>query len=108
VKEVGTAVDPGNRRSRGRPPAWRTAIELLVLLSASDDAIGTGEAVARLGATRSTLNRLCLILAQYELLDLSRRGRIALGQAALALGSRREEDLMRAEDERRSAPRLHE
>ena len=103
--EVGTAVDPGNTWSRGRPPAWRTAIELLVLLSASDGAIRTGEAVARLGAPRSTLNRLCRILAQYELIDLARRGRIALGQAALALGSRRS-DLMRAEDERRLAPRL--
>jgi ribose transport system substrate-binding protein len=102
--EVGTALDPGNRRSRGRSPAWRTAIELLLLLSASDGAIGTGEAVASLGASRSTLNRLCRILAQYEMLDLSRRGRIALGEAALALGSRRE-DLMRAEDERRLALR---
>ena len=62
-----------------KPPAWRTAIELLALLSASDGAVGTGEAVARLGAPRSTLNRLCRILARYELIDLSRRGRIALG-----------------------------
>jgi DNA-binding IclR family transcriptional regulator len=100
----GTAPDAGTRRAKGKPPAWRTAIELLVLLSASDDAVGTGEALARLGAPRSTLNRLCRILAQYELLDLSRRGRIALGRAALALGSRRE-DLMRAEDEWRLAPR---
>ena len=102
--EVGTALDPGNRRTTAKSPAWRTAIELLVLLSASDGAIGTGEAVARLGAPRSTLNRLCRILAQHELIDLSRRGRIALGRAGLALGSRRE-DLMRAEDERRLAPR---
>jgi DNA-binding IclR family transcriptional regulator len=98
--EVGAALDPGNRRTTAKSPAWRTAIELLVLLSASDGAIGTGEAVARLGAPRSTLNRLCRILAQHELIDLSRRGRIALGRAGLALGSRRE-DLMRAEDERR-------
>jgi DNA-binding IclR family transcriptional regulator len=100
VKEVGTALDQGNWRPTAKPPAWRTAIELLALLSVSDGAIGTGEAVARLGAPRSTLNRLCRILTQYELLDLSRRGRIALGLAAVAFGSRRE-DLIRAEDERR-------
>jgi hypothetical protein len=97
-------VDPGSGRAKRKSPAWRTAIELLALLSVSDGAVGTGEAVARLGAPRSTLNRLCRILARYELLDLSRHGRIALGRAALALGSRRE-DLMRVEDERRLAPR---
>ena len=102
--EVGTALDRGNRRAGAKPPSWRTAIELLALLSVSEGAVGTGEAIARFGASRSTLNRLCRILAQYELIDLSRRGRIALGPAALALGSRRE-DLMRAEDERRLAPR---
>jgi DNA-binding IclR family transcriptional regulator len=101
---MGRALDPRNRRAKAKPPAWRTAIELLALLSVSDGAVGTGEAIARLGASRSTLNRLCRILAQYELIDLSRRGRIALGPAALTLGSRRE-DLMRAEDERRLAPR---
>ena len=37
--EVGTALDPGNRRARGKPPAWRTAIELLALLSVSDGAV---------------------------------------------------------------------
>jgi ribose transport system substrate-binding protein len=104
VREMGRALDPRNRRAKAKPPAWRTAIELLALLSVSDGAVGTGEAIARLGASRSTLNRLCRILAQYELIDLSRRGRIALGPAALTLGSRRE-DLMRAEDERRLAPR---
>ncbi len=98
------ALDPGNRRVKGKLPAWRTAIELLVLLSASEGAVRTGEAVARLHAPRSTLNRLCRILAGYALIDVSSRGRIALGPAALALGSRRE-DLMRAEDERRLAPR---
>jgi ribose transport system substrate-binding protein len=97
-------VDPGSGRTKRKSPAWRTAIELLALLSVSDGAVGTGEAVARLGAPRSTLNRLCRILARYKLLDLSRHGRIALGRAALALGSRRE-DLMRVEDERRLAPR---
>jgi ribose transport system substrate-binding protein len=101
---VRTALDLGRPRSKGKPPAWRTAIELLVLLSASDGVVGTGEAITCLGAPSSTLNRLCRILAQYELLDLSRRGQIALGRAALALGSRRE-DLLRAEDERRLAPR---
>jgi ribose transport system substrate-binding protein len=102
--EVGMALESESRRAKGKLPAWRTAIDLLVLLSASDGAVGTGEAVARLGAPRSTLNRLCRILAQYGLIDLSRRGRIALGPASLALGSRREE-LMRAEDERRLSPR---
>jgi ribose transport system substrate-binding protein len=102
--EVGKALDPATRQAKTKPPAWRIAIELLALLSVSNGAVGTGEAIACLAAPRSTLNRLCRILAQYELLDLSRRGRIALGQAALALGSRRE-DLMRAEDERRLAPR---
>jgi ribose transport system substrate-binding protein len=101
---VGTVLDPGSQRVKGESPAWRTAIELLVLLSVSDGAVATGEAVARLGTSRSTLNRLCRILAQYELLDLPRRGRIALGPTALALASRRE-DLMRVEDERRLAPR---
>ena len=104
MREVGTALDPGNRRAKPKPPAWRTAVELLALLSVSDGAVATGEAIARLGAPRSTLNRLCRILARHELLDLSRRGHIALGRAVLALGSRRE-DLMRAEDERRLGPR---
>jgi ribose transport system substrate-binding protein len=104
VGQVGTALDRGNRGAGAKPPSWRTAIELLAMLSVSEGAVGTGEAVARLGASRSTLNRLCRILAQYELIDCSRRGRIALGPVALALGSRREE-LMRAEDERRLAPR---
>jgi ribose transport system substrate-binding protein len=101
---VGTVLDPGSQRVKGESPAWRTAIELIVLLSVSDGAVATGEAVARLGTSRSTLNRLCRILVQYELLDLPRRGRIALGPTALALASRRE-DLMRVEDERRLAPR---
>jgi ribose transport system substrate-binding protein len=102
--EPGMALDPGNRLPSGKPPAWRTALKLLALLSVSDGAVRPGEAVTRLGAPRSTLNRLCRILAQYELIDISRRGRIGLGPAALALGSRRE-DLIRAEDERRLSPR---
>src|ERR1700721_1900257 len=63
-----------------------------------------GRAIGTQPASRTAIDRLCRILAQYELLDLSRRGRIALGPAARTLGSRRE-DLMRAEDERRLAPR---
>ena len=74
---MGKGLDPGTQQSKAKPPAWRITIELLALLSASDGAIGTGEALACLGAPRSTLNRLCRVLARYELLDLSRRGRIA-------------------------------
>jgi DNA-binding IclR family transcriptional regulator len=101
VAGVGRAFD---QKAEEKPPAWRIAIELLVLLSAADGGVGTGEAVARLRAPRSTLNRLCRILARNDLIDVSCRVRIALGPAALTLGFRRE-DLIRAEDERRLAPR---
>ena len=55
----------------------------------------TGRRSHVLARPRSTLNRLCRILAQYELIDLSRRGQIALGPAALTLGSRREDSCAR-------------
>src|SRR5579871_1379331 len=85
-------------------PARDLPVALLLALSLADGPMRTAEIVRRLAAPRSTLHRVCRILAREGLLDISRRGSIALGPAAEAIGRRRE-DILRAEDERRLAPR---
>ncbi len=80
------------------------AVALLLALARGPGRLRTGDAVGLLSAPRSSLNRIARILADEGLLDLSRRGWIALGPAASAIGTCREAQL-RGEDERRLAPR---
>jgi ABC-type sugar transport system substrate-binding protein len=80
------------------------AIELLLLLAASNGQLATGEALRRLAIARSTLHRITRILEEYGLLDLSVRGILSIGPTAARLALRREEQL-REEDERRLVPR---
>lgn len=91
---------PGGRGRRGRS----VAIELIGLLAASEGGLRTGEAARLLTIARSSLNRIGHVLARYELVDVSARGRIMLGPAAVRLGQRREA-MLRHEDEHRLAPR---
>lgn len=96
--ETSPAPAGGSRRGRS------VAIALICLLAAREGAIRTGEAARHLAIARSSLNRIGRVLADHGLLDLTRRGWIALGPAALRLGNRREA-MLRQEDERRQAPR---
>ncbi|HEY1864447.1 MAG TPA: substrate-binding domain-containing protein [Roseiarcus sp.] len=98
------AVEVARSSARTLVPGRETAVALLLLLGDREGRIRTGEAAQRLGAPRSSLRRICCILAREQLLDLSVRGWIALGSAAAALGTRRDE-MLRLEDERRLAPR---
>lgn len=88
----------GSRRGRS------VAIELIGLLATHEGALRTGEAARLLAIARSSLNRIAHVLADHGLVDLSRRGWIALGPVAARLGQRRE-TMLRHEDEHRLAPR---
>jgi ribose transport system substrate-binding protein len=98
------AVAPTRSSARTLVPGRETAVALLLLLGDREGRVRTGETARRLGAARSSLHRICCILAREQLLDLSVRGWIALGSAAAALAARRDE-MLRSEDERRLAPR---
>ena len=95
---------PAKAPARALVPGREIAIALMLLLAELEGRVSTGVAAKRLGAPRSSLHRILRILAQEQLVDLSVRGSISLGSVAAALGARRDE-MLRAEDERRLAPR---
>lgn len=94
------AVSVSASRQRGTDLAIRLLLRLVHCAGRSS----TASLAVGLGIPRSSLHRVTRMLAETGLLDLAKRGEVALGPLALQLGKRRDL-LLRAEDAARVVPR---